>query len=463
MNKPSIQKSERGIVLITVIIVGMIITFVGISLAELTMKQAKYTREEVSDSNAVLVAEAGIERTVFALNQDSSFSGYGSDQEFFSNTTQGRGVYQTTITSGSGNEKLITATGKVYATTGSNKLISQRKIRVSLVGTSSSGYSVYGGPGGLILSGSANITNSEIYVGGGITMSGAAKIGTNTKPLNVMVGNLRCPTGANPGATYPQVCGSGQQPISFTGSPQIYGTVCATGQTSATRITGGTGGQGLIPGCTAPVQQMPTYDRAAHIAKMTTTGSGSSNTYVCNNWPFTRTWPANLKLTGNVTIGSSCDLTIYGDVYITGNLTINGAAVVRTAESAGARRPVIVVDGTITLGGSGSVQANSQGTGIQFISFKSAAACSPACTSLSGNDLYNSQNLLTVDVGGAVNLPGMVFQAYWGKIKIGGSGNVGTAIGQTIDLSGAGTITFGTTLSSGQSTWTIRSYQELYN
>jgi hypothetical protein len=56
----------------------------------------------------------------------------------------------------------------------------------------------------------------------------------------------------------------------------------------------------------------------------------------------------------------------------------------------------------------------------------------------------------------------MIFDAYWGKIKVAGSGNVGSAIGQTVDMSGAGTVTFGTTLSSGARTWTITSYQELH-
>jgi hypothetical protein len=57
----------------------------------------------------------------------------------------------------------------------------------------------------------------------------------------------------------------------------------------------------------------------------------------------------------------------------------------------------------------------------------------------------------------------MVFQAYWGKATIGGSGNVGAVVGQTVDLSGAGTVTFGTKLSSGSKIWTVTSYQQVYN
>jgi len=195
---------------------------------------------------------------------------------------------------------------------------------------------------------------------------------------------------------------------------------------------------------------------------MTTAAASNSNTYTCQSWPFDRTWPANLRLNGNVSIASSCNVTISGNAYITGNLSIGGASRITVADSVGTTRPVIVVDGTITVGGSAQIVANSSGTGIQFISFRSNASCNPNCTNLTGNDLKNSQNQLTVDVGGAVNLPGMIFQAYWGRARLAGSGSVGSIIGQTVDLSGAGTVVFGTSLSSGVSTWAVTSYQQKF-
>lgn len=98
------------------------------------------------------------------------------------------------------------------------------------------------------------------------------------------------------------------------------------------------------------------------------------------------------------------------------------------------------------MGGSGQIIANSAGTGIHFISMKSNASCAAACTTMTGPQLKATQNFETINVGGAVNLPGVIFQAYWGKVTIGGSGNIGSAVGQTVDLSGAGTVTFGTKL-----------------
>jgi hypothetical protein len=163
-----------------------------------------------------------------------------------------------------------------------------------------------------------------------------------------------------------------------------------------------------------------------------------------------------------VSIGSSCDITINGNAYITGDLSIGGASKIRVSNSVGTNRPVVMVDGKITVNGSAQMIANDSGTGIQFISFKSAASCGANCTTITGTDLKNSQNLETVLVNGGVNLPGMIFQAYWGKATIGGSGSIGAAAGQTVDMSGAGTVTFGTELSSGVRTWTITSYQQAF-
>jgi len=456
------NKREGGYFLVSAVVMILFLTAIGITIAALTTTQFQHTKRQVFAENAQLVAEAGIEQSVHQLNDNDAFAGYTSSQQFFNNASQGRGTFTTTITDNpDGKSKTLIATGKVYRYGSTTEYII-RKIKATVVGTSSSGYSVFSGPGGLILSGSANITNSQVYVSGTITMSGAAKIGTYSNPVNVDVANNACPTGTNPGPTYPSVC-SGIQPISLATSTNIYGTVCATGQTSTgpkNNIQGGNGGLGLKTGCTAPVYPQPTYDRAAHIAAVTTTAAGNSNTYVCNNWPFTRNWPANLKLTGNVSIGSSCDITISGNAYITGNLDIGGAAKIRVADSLGTTRPTVIVDGTITVGGSASMIANSSGTGIQFISFKNSTG-NPAAT-VTGTDLKTSQGIQTINVGGAVNLPGMIFNAYWGKVTLGGSGNVGAAAGQTVDLSGAGTIVFGTTLSSGSKTWTITSYQPIH-
>jgi Tfp pilus assembly protein PilX len=458
------RKQQDGIILIAVLIVISVLMTIGFSVVGYSSQQYRLSNIEVANDNALQVAEAGIEQSVLQLNSSDSFAGYTTAQQFFNNATQGTSSFTTAVAATATNAKTIISIGNVYRY-GTSTLLSHRKVKVTVVGTGSTGYSVASGPGGLILGGSANITNSSVYVNGTLTLSGTAKIGTASQPVAVNVANDVCPTGATPGATYPQVCTTGQ-PITMAYSTNIYGTVCATGQTSTgpnNNMQNGSGGSGLQVGCTAPIVTQPAYDRAAQISAVSTTDVGTSNTYVCASYPFNRTWPANLKLTGNVSIASSCNVVIKGNAYITGDLSIGGASKITVDNSVGTTRPVVLVDGKITVNGSPQIIANSAGTGIQFISWKSSAPCNPNCTSLSGNDLKTSQALETINVGGAANLPGMIFDAHWGKITLGGSGVLGAASGQTIDMSGAGTITFGTTLSSGSHTWTISSYQQIYN
>lgn len=460
-----ITKNQQGSVLGAALIIIIVLTAIGLSLAGIVTVQYGRTQRSTSVANALYIAEAGVEQTLSQLNTNDSFTGYSTDQVVFNNTQQGKAVYSTVVANLSGgNAKTITSTAKVYAAANATKPISTRIVKVTVVGTGSEGYSVQTGPGGLILTGSANITNSDVYVNGTITLTGAAKIGTNNQPLKVDVANKACPTSG--GSTYPQVCTT--QAITMDYSTNIYGTVCATNQTSygpnpSKNILPGTTGQGLVLGCTAPSVDQPAFNKASFVAATAvTTGAGNSNTYTCQSWPFDRTWPAKLKLTGNVSVDGSCNVVIKGDTYITGDLNIGGASKITVDNSAGTVRPKIVVDGKITVGGSGQIIANSSGTGIHFISMDSNASCDASCTTLTGAQLKATQGFETINVGGAVNLPGVIFQAYWGKVSIGGSGNIGSAVGQTVDLSGAGTVTFGTKLSSGAKTWTVTSYQQKY-
>lgn len=461
--------NNSGMILVSVLVLTTVLMIIGFSLMSASSSQYYLANTDIASVNAIQVAEAGVEQSVKELNDSDSFNGYAVAQTLFNDQTQGTGTFTVEIADSpdDSNAKIITSTGKVYRY-GQVKPVALKKIRVTVVGTSSNGYSVHTGPGGLILGGSANITNSDVYVNGTITMTGAAKIGTASQPLKVYAANYACPTGTSPGPTYPQVCTS-SQPISLAYSTIIYGTTCATGQTNTgpnNNFKTGTTGLGLVVGCTAPQVSTPTYDRAAQISAVTTTKTSTDSSVDCTKWlsgiAFTRTWPANLKLTGNVNIASSCDLTVTGNVYITGNLTVGGAAKIRVADSVGTNRPVIIVDGTISAAGSGGLIANSSGTGVEFISFKSSASCSPSCTTVTGTDLKTSQGLQTVTAGGGGNLAAGVFYAYWGKIVITGSGNVGAAIGQTVDMSGAGTVTFGSGVGAGARTWTITSYQQMY-
>lgn len=457
------RRAERGWFLVSAIVMILFLTAIGFTIAALVSEQYQHTRREMFDQNAQLVAEAGIEQSVDQLNASDSFGGYSTAQTFFTNSTQGRGTFTTTVTTNAdGTSKTIVATGMLYRLSTDTTPYLTRKVRVTVVGTGSSGYSVLTGPGGLVLGGNASITNSDVFVSGTISLSGNAQIGTVNDPLNVDVGHIACPAGASPGPTYPQLCADGSQPISLTSNTKIYGTVCATGQTSSgpsNNIQGGNGGAGLEVGCTAPAVTQPTYDRQGQISAVTTTASASSNTYKCSG-NSTKSWPANLELTGSVSTAGNCNLTINGNVYVTGDLTLQDNSTITVANSVGSTRPVVIVDGVITVKGNANLIANSSGTGIEFISFQNSTG-NPAAT-VTGTNLKTSQSLQTVSLGGNARVPGMVFDAYWGEAVVGGNGNIGAVAGQTVVLNGNGTVIFGTKLTSGSKTWAITSYQPLF-
>lgn len=184
------NKKEGGYFLVSTVVIIIFLTAVGLSIAGLASLQFQHTKRQIYAENAMLLAEASIEQSVSELNTDDSFAGYTTAQTFFDNTTQGRGTFTSTVTDNAdGNSKTIVAEGKIYRNSSDTTPYLTRKIKAVVVGTGSSGYSVLSGPGGLILNGSASITNSDVYVSGTITMNGSSKIGTYNNPVYVEAAN----------------------------------------------------------------------------------------------------------------------------------------------------------------------------------------------------------------------------------------------------------------------------------
>lgn len=449
----NIKDREDGVILPAIVLVMLALTVSALALASFSISQISTTKRQVYETGGLLVAEAGAEKTLSQLNQDSNFSGYSSEQEFFNNTNQGRGTYTTTVSAGSlQNEKIITSTSKIYRPYKNTASIT-RKVRLIVVGTSTSSYSVQTGPGGLIMSNSATIANGNVYINGYLQMSNSSRIGSTSGPVKVWVAHNNCPTTG--GSTYPAQCTSGQ-PITLNNSAHIYGEVYATNQTNGN----GMSNPGLIAGSSAPPVSLPNYDRQAQVSAVASTITGAAAS--CSNGQ-TRTWNANTKITGNVTISNNCQVTVNGNVWITGNFNISNSTSIKVGSGV-TSVPTIMVDGSngATFSNSSSVLANANNIGFQFITFHSAASCSPNCSDVTGVDLYNSRNLTTISISNSSLGAGSSFYSRWSKIQVNNGGAVGAILGQTIQLSNSGNISFGTLLSSGTSVWSIKNYQQIF-
>lgn len=452
--------SQAGVILPTFVLIMLGLTITAIAIADYAVNALIRTDASVSEANALLVAEAGAEQSLYELNEDSNFSGYASEVEFYSNGIQGRATYETTVTNGSiANEKVIVSIGRVYLPATDSTPRDIRRVQLLVNGTStSSNYAVHAGAGGLEMTGSATIANGPVYVNGGIEMTGASRIGSSSVPVNVFAANYRCPTSA-PYTNYPELCDSSAgEPITANiWSNRIYGNVCATGQTTGSYMYS----NGLQSGCVASPAPLPAHDRNAIT---TSTNSTQSSSQARCNGVTTKSWPANLHITGDADVGASCTLTITGDVWIDGDLTINGAARVLIDESL-TEPPEIIVDGSggVNLSGSGRIIPNSNNVAALIVTYYSDAACSPGCSDVTGADLATSTDHVTVDISGAGQAPGTLFYARWSKADLRGSGSTGGAIGQKVRITGAGNVVFGTQLSSGASTWSIQNYQQIFD
>jgi hypothetical protein len=449
------NRDERGVVFFTVLFVGLLLTFIGLSFVSVVLVQFQRARESLFISNALLAAEAGIEQTVYAFNETGPFAGF-NEVEFYNDPQQGRGTYETSVTAGSTGERIITSIGRTYNKNGSFE--KERRVKVSIVGTQSTQPNVYAGAGGLILSGGVNISNTDIYVEGFIQLNNSsASIGSPTDIWEIEARNVWCLVSGN----YPEPCPSGTQPITLNNNAEIYGHVCANGQTDGTNIFT------LDTGCTVLPRPNPyTYDRDAHIASMNPARSytPANSAVACGNGDNTD-WLDGTTITGSITINSnSCDLTISGDVYIQGNLDFSKGTI--RIDDGLTTRPVVAVDGTIMTKNNLTILANDQGIGARFISYKcknDSGVAVNGCSSMNDMALYNSRDTVTVDAKSSDGAIGSIFQSYWSKAVIGASGNIASVVGQTVELSGNGSVVFGDNLATEtQSIWTIRSYQYDY-
>ena len=316
MNKrPSQAPDQRGYVLLLTLIQGVVFMTILMSLVDLAFANYKSANQAYKDIGALAAAEAGADAAVFNLNLGSSYSGTTGPSSnvcdlatsatsspsavtFATSPEQGLITYETCITdtsSGPLSEKTVYSVGKVYARSGAAHPMSVRRVKLVVAAQVSGTYSVQTGNGGLALSNSATIANGNVYVNGGLTMTNTSQIGTSASPATVNAANYLCPKTA-PYTGYPMLCASGQ-PISIGNSAHIYADVHANGQTDGSGMTN----TGLVQTAGVPTLPMPTYDRTAHKAAVTTVING---TQTCGGTDVV-TLEANTRINGSLTGGGA--------------------------------------------------------------------------------------------------------------------------------------------------------------
>lgn len=449
----------KGAALVSVIIILPFLILIALIYTQLATNNYIVAKKEQLTTKTQLTADAGIDYGMKRLSQDVNWPGTGPDpttdtEIVFDTADNIKKTFELRITDVSSNRKILTSIARLYIPASSTAPDSTLTLDAELRPVSAGNFSIVTGVGGLIMENSAKVLGGSVFVNGTVSMKNTAQIGLTTSPINLQVAHQACPN--PPDATYPRVCNSGEsgQPISIQNSARIYGSVTANNQTSGT----GMSNPGLIGSSGVSPQALPIHDRNAQKAAATNNLTAAAASCTQNNG--TKTWPANTKITGNVTIEKSCQVTIQGNVWITGTLSMVNSGQIIVSNVVGSTKPNIMVDGsTVSLNNTSQIVNNASGTGVQIISYYSTASCSPDCANVTGNDLKNSRDWASITLDNSAAGPATVFYARWTKVQINNSGQIGALIGQTVYLKNTGTITFGTTVGTGTFFWVLDNYK----
>jgi hypothetical protein len=477
LKRPFREQGQGGYVLLLVLITSITLFIALSGILSLSLANLSGAKRTMFDTGALYTAESGVDNAVHQLTSTNGaytgttscpVTGTSGATQTFNDTVKGKGTYQTCVTAGTiAHEYIVYSVGKVYKTSTASSPVATRKLKVVVQGNPVGAYAVQTGPGGLIMSNSATVSQGPVYVGGFLTMNNSAVIGSTASPIAVSVANARCPVGG--GATFPVICNTGTSPNPITinsNQNHIYGSVSANDQTNsyATQITN----PGLVAtsGVTAPA--LPGYDRVAQAAAATT--NWTSGQASCSGNGTTVTWPANVKITGDVTMKNSCTVIVSGNAWITGSFDMSNSAVIQVG-SAVATQPTIMVDGVngVKTQQTATVATNASQIGMEFITFYSTDSCTTAttagtyCDDLTaagkGVALYNSQAIQTVNIGNQGAASGSVFYAKYTMATIGQAGSIGALLGQTINLAQSGNLVFTSTVVTGNYAYSVSYYE----
>lgn len=448
------------VLLFTIVFLVTLLAIIG----SLSLGTYNLATRQAYKVNAQLTADAGLDVALNELNLDADWAGTVGEITLL-NTTNQRTTYEVEVLAGvTADKRVIAVTARTYspASDVTPKITRKYQVDIQAVTSGTNISSVVTGVGGLIMNGNAKITGGDVIVNGAVTMSNQAQIGTQTNSVNLRVAYASCPQPAD--ATFPQLCGGGYtDPITMGINSRIYADVQANNQVTSS----GMFNPGLTASSGVPISTLSAYDRSLHSGA--TVYAATDIAVACANNNGSVTWPANIKIVGDLNMKNNCTITITGNVWITGNFEtgVNGTIVVD--DSLGTTRPIFMIDGVegFELENNGEVVPNTDGTGIELRTFWSAdATCSPDCTDVTGVDLANSQNITTLHLNSNANAPNSIFISQWSRVAVANNGALGAVSGQSIELRNGAIINFTASVPDSSNltqTWVKRGYMRVFN
>lgn len=475
MNKAELHK-ERGYIVGSLLVLILVVSVLLIAITSSAISNYQSSVKENARVNAQFAADSGLDKGIFEINKLSTWTGTSGEVLLLNDTANDiRTTYEVEVIDGATDEqKVLRSIGRTFKPASSTTSAATRIFEIQIVNLVASNTSIVAGVGGLVMNNSAKIIDGSVYVNGEIYLDSTAQIGTSTNPLAIFVANSVCPIPAD--ATYPQLCAINQNnnPVHIN-SPNsfLYGKVWANHQFVDTNMVDieDPGTTSIEASSGVLEQALPIHDRAAMKAAMPypdpdTDPGTSAATASCTTNNGSKIWGPNEKISGDVVVNRKCTVEIRGDVWITGSLSMNNQGVIKVADSLGATRPNIMIDGQngLSMNQSSQFVQNSAGTNVQIITYWSTAGCSPECADVTGVDLASTQNVPTIDIVNSGGAAEAIFYSKWSKVIIRNSVNVGALVGQIVELEQSATIAFSSDLPgfTPRSTWIKKGYLRVF-
>lgn len=462
---------ESGVILIGALITMAFFMVVTLSIIEFSVNHYAATRRSLVSLNALSAAEAGADYFLQQINKGASYTGTSGEFTFYSDNIRGKATYQTSIVDGAiDREKIITSTGRIYLPATAASPLVTRKIKVIITQTNAPApYSIETGPGGLVLNNQVHIATGPIFVGGKLSLNNNATIGSAAVPIRVNVQDLACPTTG--GSTYPVLCAAPYS-VSLANGTAINGDVYATnGIDNPSFATN----RGLVSNV-VPTIAYPVIDHAAVTTAHGWTTNGNQN-ITCSGGTATIAADTHFTNGNGISVPNNCIVKVNGDIWIDRTISFGNNAALSVANSLNSQ-PLFIIDGYSTAGGSfitgngNSLNANSAGFGFEILAYASFGAsgdgfnsCSPGCASVTGSELYNSQNHNTIILSNNfVSAAGTTFYARWTGISIINNTTVAQLIGQKLSLGNNGTLAFAgpVVVEGGDTGWNVKYWEQIF-
>lgn len=316
-------KPQRGyVLLLALVFLGVFIT-IATAYVNFVTTSARSVRYDIASAQALAIAEAGLDKTAYELNLNTAYSGE-------TNTTLDTGVFTVTVANIDSKTKSITAIG--YVPNSTNPVATKTiKANVGITGdVISFHYGIQSGEGGFFMENSSKIM--------GNVFSGGPVIGTSANMI------------------YGDVVSSGSTGLVYGvhATSSVYAhTLGKAGETTivdkdayyTTKVNTAVSGTSHPDSPDQETVALPISDE--QIGEWETMAAAGGNA-TCTDGTYTIS-------SGNVDLGPTkipCDLvisnsavvTVYGHIWVVGNIIVQNSAKVKMAASLGAQNVAIIAD-----------------------------------------------------------------------------------------------------------------------